>query len=336
MALNKNRAYTQGIGRSTVIIPTGAGVDNDPDVGTRTPVAGLREDDIITNVTHVTAAGVESDKTSLLRTFRGAKTAISNMGGANTSLDYSAKTPQVTTIQYVVTAGTVGVVVTASGAAITATFASGALTRDIASAIRNHFSAGRIVSVNNTTGHDGSAAAIALGPYTLGLDPDGNTAAAVLGYNNNQGGTRPFHVIAQGVPDSDMIIEHTEVGVTASYTTTFADTDQAVTTVAYAAPAITVDLRTVATVPVATFAEIVAAINAKHTAEGSAFPFTAKLLPNPRGNDGTGVAVAAVSAAFTDVGLAAGVILFADLDEVASQTIFTVDRRDNTPTESNA
>jgi hypothetical protein len=258
------------------------GVDNDPNIGTRTPVDGLKDDDVVTEVINGDS-GADMQSTFVPDVY--AATVI-NDEVPNAALLITDRIKGI--VRYAVisdTSATVPVVTVDNNASkqtrISVAAKIGTVTAaQVRAAIIQHPEAGKIVSVAFNGSDDGSGLVTALTEMTIGTDPDTHTSAAVAGYHNVQGAR-----YAKLVVNGEFIVEAQEIGEDGNgISIEVTDTDQATLTVSVYLDTITVDVATVDSDPVSTIAEIVAAINADEDASAMV---RAASVPTPDGRDGS-------------------------------------------------
>lgn len=301
------------------------GVDNDPNIGTRTPVSGLKDDDVVTAIING-ATGADMQSTFVPDVY--AATVI-NDEVANAALLITNRVKGV--VRYAVISDTdasypvVEVDNNASGQArITVNAKIGTVTAAmVRTAILQHPEASKLVSVVFNGADSGVGLVTALTEMTIGTDPDTHTSGAVTGYHNVQGDR-----FARLVVNGEFIVEAQDAGDDGNdISIEVTDTDQATLTVSVYLDTITVDLATVATVPVSTIAEVVAAINADATASAMV---RAAIFPTPEGR----VAGDAVASVFSEDNLVggqdAGIVLDGDFSAATAIKVEWLSRRNAT------
>lgn len=223
--LSKLRRYLQGAGIDyhRAITP---GVDNDPNIGTRTPVPGLLDDSVVSSVSiqdGATGIIVEGAATWLPERF--ASTTI-NDEVANAALVYTAKTqlktfvkqidtnvandPLVVSVNAALATGDevhIEIQLSQSGAAVpTATAAQ------VRVAVLQHPEVSKLLGAEFAAGNDGTGLMTPTIDVQLGLDPDATTSDPILAYLNRQGATYatlqvPSVADANGNNDNDIVVE---------------------------------------------------------------------------------------------------------------------------------
>lgn len=322
----KLRRYLQGAGvnfRETIV----TGKDNDPDIGTRTPVAGLKDDDGLVSIINLTdnadqgsdLAMEKAYSVSIFATNKGVKYTGRKAGDNSIYIKYAANTSgndghvAVTVAPYLVGKTLITVELSTTAAKNTAALVQ-------VNVLENQDAAKIVDAALVGTG---ATQITATGPHQLGATVTGDVSASVVGYLRTQGATRSSLVTdlaldADGL-DPNLRYDAVVPGAVGSQgdaqiTVEYVSSGGAVatTTVAVAGTDITVTLRRSASATLATGDEIAAAIQADadasalvsvKPAHGTSAPGVADAF-NSYPGPGTGADVAG--------GQDAGIVLAAD------------------------
>jgi len=325
--LSKLRRYLQGAGidyRRAITL----GVDNAPNIGTRTLVPGLLDDSVVSALTlQEETSGILTEGAATWLPERFASTTI-NDEVANAALVYTAKTHLATFVKQVDTNVAddplVVSVALSTGAAVhieiqLAQSGAAAITSTAAqvrAAILQHPEVSKILGAEFAAGNDGTGVMTATVDVELGTDPDATTSDPILGYLNKQGATYasllvPSVADANGNDDNDIQVEGQVVGDQTALTFAMVvagnDTPLTVTGVS---PNVVVNVATDgAAAAISTAREVVDAVNASVAAT---ILVRAALKPTPDGRTAGDGIVAAFVAAPLVLGQQAGIILTGD------------------------
>jgi hypothetical protein len=323
------RRYLQGAGVEFKYAYIAAGVDNSPNVGTRTLVPGLLDDSVVVAVEDVTTP---ADLQSQWAPEQFASTTI-NDEVANAGQVITTLTHQVTRLRFVnpgAASADLSIVVdknASNQARITVNLAtnSGSSLTSTASQIRAALlqdkEASKLVTDVLVSGDSGAGVATALTEMTIGTDPDSHTSDAIAGYVNKQGASYgSLEVVStadvNGNNDNDIYLEAAALGDQSDIT--FEMVDPGTTTalsVAVASRGITVTLGYAGGAISSTAADVVKLLRA-NTAVSALV--RAAVAPTYGGKgDGLVKAFGVPYGTALSAGNGAGIVLDGDNDQVA-------------------